>query len=65
MASDIKGLTCMLIDGGEESLNVLERVCWYECDPQMFGGGAGMFGSKDKCWAGTSLNVYRIIDAVL
>lgn len=39
MASDIKGLTCMLIDGGEESLNVLERVCWYECDPQMFGGG--------------------------
>lgn len=55
----------MLIDGGEESLNVLERVCWYECDPQMFGGGAGMFGSKDKCWAGTSLNVYRIVDAVL
>lgn len=47
-------------------------MCWSEyvgtnVIPQMFGGGggAGMFGSKDKCWAGTSLNVYRIVDAVL
>lgn len=57
----------MLIVGGEERLNVLERVCWYECEPQMFsGGGKKRDISKVKTgWAGTSLNVYSIVDAVL
>lgn len=38
MTVDGKGLICMLIVRGEERLSVLERVCWYECEPQMFEG---------------------------
>lgn len=63
-----KGLICMLIVGGEERLSVLERVCWYQCEPRMFGGRGGgeeCLASKDKRWAGTSLNVYSVVDAVL
>lgn len=44
---------------------VMDQVCWYECEPQMFGDKEACLESQDECWAGTSLNVYSIVDAVL
>lgn len=37
MTADGKGLICMSTEGGEKDASVLERGCWYECEPQMFG----------------------------
>lgn len=44
MTMDGKGLICMLIVGGEKRLSMIEQVCWYDCELQMFGTERGCFG---------------------
>lgn len=55
-------IKCIVDWRGEERLS---KYVGTNVKPICLGQKEGYLGSKDKCWAGTSLNMYSINDAVL